>query len=703
MMAQPLPALRNDLVIAAGPAARDGAPTWTLVDPIRNRYFALEDAAVRLLRGWHLGLPDAVLAAARREGAQVGPDDVTELARFLEANDLLSAEGDAARRALAGRAERARAGSLHAVLQRLLFVRVPLLRPDRALTRVWPFIRPLAHRGTAVAIAAAGCAGLFLAMRDWDRFAGEAASLVSPGGATAFAVTLLLVKVLHELGHAFAAKAQGLRVHTMGVTFLVFVPVLYTDVSDVWLLPDRRRRLAVGAAGVGVELAIACLATLAWSFLPPGFARDAAFLLATTTWAMTLLVNLNPLMRFDGYFLLSDLLRVPNLQARAFAFGRWRMRQALFGWADPAPEPLDRPVMRALLAWCYAAWLWRLVVFVGIAVAVYHLLPKAIGLPLLALELGWFVAWPVIGEIGRWWERRREMRLNARLALTLTALTGALVLLALPWPLGIGAPARSEAALSASIFPPTAARIASVAVREGQTVKAGDVLMRLESPDLDHRAGQAARSIALAQLQLQRLAGVPEGAARAAVIEERLAADLAAWRGFADQARRLAVVAPHDGIVRDLARGLAEGRWVSGDTRLMRVVGGPIRVEAYLEGQDARRLAPGMRGQFVPADGAQASRPVTLLAIAPAASETIDIEALASVHGGPVPAERAPDGRIVPARAVWKASFAMGAGAGAGADFSAQPGTVRLSAAGEAPVARLWRRIAAIIVRESGF
>lgn len=699
-MRQDLPPLREDLGLTRAAAGADGLPGWTLFDPVRNRYFALDSTALRLLRAWNLGNPARVLAAAAAGGEPVSVQDLRDLLAFLADNDLLVVDDAPAREALSARAAARRSGGWRRHVPEFLFLRVPLGRPDRFLTATWPYVAPLASRTALWVILALGLIGLFLAGRDWDRFAAEAAAFATPGGAILFALTLLATKSLHELGHAYAAKRHGLGVPAFGVAFLVFVPVLYTDVSDAWRLPTRRARLEVGAAGIVVELALACLATLAWSLLPPGGVRDAAFLLATATWLITLVVNLNPLMRFDGYFLLADLLRVENLQARAFALGRWRLREALFAYGDAPPETLPPRLHRTLLVWCYAAWMWRLVVFVAIAFAVYHLLFKALGLAVLVFELVWFVGRPIAGELAVWAKRRGDTRFHPRqIALGLTAL-GGLVLACVPWPLGIEVPARQEATLASPLHAPVPARIVEVRVRDGQAVAEGDVLYQLAAPDLDHQILRLRHRIASAQRLLQRQAANPGTAARAGVLEQELAADLAAWRGLMEQAARLSVRAPHAGTVRDVARGLHAGRWIAPDLRLARVVAGPARIEGYAEASDMLRLAPGLTGRFVPDDPAQPARTVALARIAPAAAATVTLEGLASVHRGPVPAQRNPDGEIVPSRAIWGVGFDL---TSPEAPAATAQGVVRIDLPGEAPILWLWRRVAALVIRESGF
>ena len=122
------------------------------------------------------------------------------------------------------------------------------------------------------------------------------------------------MKILHELGHAYAARHFGARVPVIGLAFLVMFPILYTDTTDVWRIQEKRSRTLINGAGITVELCIAAISLLLWAFLPDGIFRSIAFFAATTSWAMSLFVNLNPWMRFDGYYLISDLLGVENLQ-----------------------------------------------------------------------------------------------------------------------------------------------------------------------------------------------------------------------------------------------------------------------------------------------------------------------------------------------------------------------------------------------------
>ena len=163
------------------------------------------------------------------------------------------------------------------------------------------------------------------------------------------------------------------------------MPVRYTEASTA-CKASRRARLMVDAAGIFAELMLAVMATLFWVFLPDGTASDVAFVIASVSWVMSLLVNLNPLMRFDGYYLLADMLGVENMQERGFALARWRLREFLFGFGDPAPEHLSRPMRRGLIVHAYAVWVYRFFLFLDIALLVYHVAVKLAGIVLFAVE-----------------------------------------------------------------------------------------------------------------------------------------------------------------------------------------------------------------------------------------------------------------------------------------------------------------------------
>ncbi|WP_459744351.1 efflux RND transporter periplasmic adaptor subunit [Pseudomonas sp. 3A(2025)] len=697
-----LPALRADLQLSAGTPGLDGSPQWTLADPLRGKYFKLGAPAMRLLRHWALGDPGRVLKAANTEpGAPLGPQALEELLRFLRGHDLISASDAEQRAGYEVKAASQRQGLWTQVLHKYLFFRIPLWRPDAFLNRTWPWLERFGPDLLRFGLPTVLLLGIFLVMRDWERFLATFPHLLSLGGMAAFAIALGFAKLCHEFGHAYMAKRAGCRVPSMGVAFMVLLPMLYTDVSDAWRVQDRRTRLLIGAGGVLAELLLACMALLAWSLLPDGAGRTAAFMLASATWITTLAINVNPLMRFDGYFLLSDLWGVDNLQSRGFALGRWHLRERLFGYGEPAPERWSPALRKRLLCWSYAAWIWRAVLFFGIALAVYHLFFKVLGIFLMMVELVWFIGLPIWREWGHWWQHRDKAQPRKVLFLGL-GLLALLAVLVVPWRSGVEVPAMLEAQRVSALHAPTPARIREVLVKDGQPVTQNQVLVTLESPDLASRMSITRREIEILQLQLRRQSSRSATAVDSGILEQRLAEAVAEYRGLTAQRERLSLRAPHAGVVRDLAQNLAPGRWVGVELPLAQVAEGGLRLRGYLAEADLWRVAPGTSGHFVADDVLRDSLPVSLKDVDANGVAFIDQEALVSDQHGPIAVRRDEEKRAQPLEAQYGVRFELESAAPEHVSHP-QRGLVVLDGEAMSLLGSAWRRLAALGVRESGF
>lgn len=696
-----LPSLRADLQLQAAAPALDGSPRWTLADPVRGRYFKLGAAAMRLLRHWSLGDPEQVLRAANREpGLPLDGAELEQLLNFLRGHDLISALDPQQRASYSLKTAAQRQTLWQILLHQYLFFRIPLWRPDAFLNRAWPWLQRFGPYALRIGLPATLALGVFLVSRDWQRFIGTFPHLFSLGGALAFGVALFFAKLCHEFGHAFMAKRAGCRVQSMGVAFMVMLPMFYTDVSDAWRVNDRRARLFIGAGGVFAELLLACLALLAWSLLPDGPARTAAFMLASATWITTLVINLNPFMRFDGYFLLSDFWEVDNLQGRAFALCRWRLREALFGYGAPAPEPWSPSMQRRLLIWGYGAWLWRAVLFFGIALAVYHLFFKVLGIFLMFVELIWFIFLPIVREWREWWTRRDQAH-APRVLLSALGLLAIVLLLAVPWRSAVELPSMLEAGRVSTLHAPVASRVKQVNVRDGQMVAQGEVLIELESPDLDSRQAIVRREIQIQQLQMRRQASRSETVADAGIVEQRLAEAVAEYRGLAAQRERLLIRAPRAGKVRDVLPQLNAGRWLSPKEPLVRIVEPGARLRGYLAEAELWRIAPGADGRFIAEDPMHPAVAVQLSEIDANGARFIEQEALTSDHHGPIAVRRDQSQRPEPVQAQYAVRMTP-------LDNIAAPtqplrGVVVMQGRSESLLGTAWRRLAALGVRESGF
>ena len=227
-----LPPLREELALLDGPAAYDGAPTWSLHDPVRNQFYRIDWPTFEVLARWHLGNPARIVEAIEAETTlSLSEEDVEVVIRFLAEHQLVRPLGEAGTARLVQQ-EKARHSTLWQwLLHHYLFFRIPLLRPDRWLVRQLPRVEMFYSRTFLYLTLAALTLGLFQVARQWDHFAATLVDTFSWRGALGYGVALTLVKVLHEFGHAFTARRLGCRVPTMGVAFLVMWPVAYTDVN----------------------------------------------------------------------------------------------------------------------------------------------------------------------------------------------------------------------------------------------------------------------------------------------------------------------------------------------------------------------------------------------------------------------------------------------------------------------------------------
>lgn len=701
----PLPPLRDDLALLAGPRALDGGPTWTIHDPLRNRFHRIGARAFDLLSAWHLGRADAVMQAVEAAtGRAPTAAEVAWMEQFLRTHSLVRQDAAADVARMVQIADAGKTSWYMWLLHRYLFIRIPLVRPDRFLDATAWLVAPLFTRAAAALVLLLGVIGLLLVLRQWQTFTHTFLHFFDVAGLAWYGLAIVFTKIVHELGHAYTAKRFGCRVPTMGVAFLVLWPVLYTDTTDTWRLPDRRRRLMVGAAGMTAELALAMLATFLWSFLPDGPARSAAFVVATVSWVMTLMVNINPLMRFDGYYLLSDALGVHNLQDRAFALGQWRLREALFGFGEAPPERLPRTLRRLMLTYAYATWIWRFFLFLGIALLVYHVFFKAAGVALFLIEIWWFIMQPISREVGHWWERRDRVVLNRHSLTALGVLAVLAAVLVVPWQGLVTVPAMHRAVDHAWLFPPVPARIESLALEPGARIRAGDVLAILAAPELDHEIRMAERRIVLRRELLLREAASPEAADNIHVLRRQLVSETTRLDGLLEEQRRLTVRAPFDGMVGDRAAGLHVGRWVPATEPLGLVVNDSTdRLVGYVAETERDRMEVGRRGTFHPDDAAQPPFAVEVVEVAEVSAQGLDQPALSAPFGGPLAARVGVGGVIVPTQGLYRVILRPVGPAEASTAFSQSlRGVARIEADRRSPLGHLWRHAGAVLIRESG-
>jgi putative peptide zinc metalloprotease protein len=671
--------LRSDLILSDAGRDHAGNRLTLIFDPLKNSYFRISAAALALRTS---NDPDT------REQRQA-------LDRELARQGLTSAGfRDEALRQQARSAQHRWRGLLHGYL----FFRIPLLRPDRlldvAVARFGLVFRPAFWW----CVAFIWIGATFLILRQPDAFLIGLESLLSLQGITFLAAALLGLKLFHELGHGLAARHFGARVPSMGIAFMLLAPLFYTDTTDAWKLP-RPQRIRIALAGVMAESVVAGIMLLSWSFLDPGAMRDLALAIAITGLSTSLLVNLNPLMRFDGYFILSDLIGIDNLQQRSFALGRWRLRETLFKLGEPSPEDLPRAFRAGLAFLAYATWIYRLGLYLGIALAVYAFFVKAIGILLFLIEIAVFIAMPIWRETAGWWRERTRILRQPRSWLSLAVFASLLLVLVLPLDRHVKAPARLSGAEVTALYPAMPGEIVAIKAVAGQQLKAGDPILILASPNLEHDRIKARLQLEAAMLKSRRLAASARDRALSRVTEEERIAALERLAALQRESDRLVIRAPFDGVLVEIERDLHSGRSIGMTTRIGRVMrSDQSELRGYVSEVDQMRLRAGGSARFIADDPRLASIEARLSQIAPANEKQLALPELADRQAGSI---RSSGRRDAPEAA--DSIFMIRLETAARPPAHALTGIVLIEAEPQSLAVLAFRRIARVLLRESQF
>jgi len=625
---------------------RTRGQTWTLLtDPVSGRHHRFNAAAQSLLRGCDgqrtlEALWSACLAEAGDDAPTQG-ETIRLMAQAFSANLLVGdippdAQALIHRQRQTRRRRRARLNPLA--------WRVGLWNPDALLERIAPAFGWLLAPLTRWVIGLLALLSLVGLLVQADALAQALGAQISAGEGRLLLLMWLAyppIKALHEAAHALLTKLHGGRVSEVGVALLFLNPVPYVDASASAAFPRRGQRMAVAAAGIVVELLIAGAALAAWLALEPGLARDAALAVVGVAGLSTLLVNGNPLLRFDGYHVLCDAAELPNLALRSTRWWADVARRRLL-WLGLPPMPVAPGERPWLVAYAPLSWLARLALSVALAAALAAW-SAALGLLVLAYGLWGLLGQPLVAVL-RWLARSPEAEgQRARtLALAATAATAVLAaVVAVPLPDRTSAPAVVWLPDDALVRLETEGQLQLLHKRDGEPVAAGEVIAQLDNPPLLLELQQA-RS-ALAQQRVERALKFELSAGALAVADDEIARLGAQVARLEQRVAALSVRARIAGrLVLDTARVRPGQHLGQGDLIAQVLPGGAPLVRALVRQEDAdlvRQAAPEARVELAHADGGLL--PARLLLAAPSGTLQLPSPALGEAAGGAVPLDPA--------------------------------------------------------------
>ncbi len=542
--------LRDDLQFL--PRLDPEDPHYLVEDSLRSKFYRIGPLEHRLIA--QLRQTPSLQQALQRsqpqdDSVQLTAEDAIALSRWLLAMELARPADQSQAAQLLKRARdqqhQQRLGRLNPITMRWT-----LARPDRWITALTPWVSWFFSPWLTMALPVMIVAVLLWLAGDRQQLADSCQGILAAHNWFWLAASWLVLKVVHELGHAVVCKRYGGRVHEAGILFIVGAPLAYVDVTSSWRFASRWQRIHTSLAGMYVELWFAVLATLVWGTTQSDVVRSVAFNIMLMASATTLLFNANPLMRFDGYYFLTDLINLPNLSTLGRQYMQYLGRRYALGIRAPLP---NWPAKKRNIVRFYgiASFLWRWMILWGLLVAAAGLLHGA-GIVIAIAAAGLWIGRPC-------WQLVRNLivpgstgppprRWQFALVIAAATLVAWACWAVVPWPAAYRAAAVVEYDPLTVLHSDSPGFVRRIAVRGGQRVTAGQVLLELENEDLQLQRHELQLQIAQSEVRARSLMQQQEVAEYQSQ-KQQLQAQQQQLHDLQQQIQQLVITAPHDGIV----------------------------------------------------------------------------------------------------------------------------------------------------------
>lgn len=658
-----VPPLRKD--VEATPQKYLGRSYVIYKNPISLAYFRLPAAhaeAVALFDG-HTTLADLAgrLAQSSRYWRALSREqalaELSALAGQMGQSGLLRIRGASA----SERGKRLRAlkksRRFETTVGHVLFFKKSLFDPDRLLGRLLPAVAWVYQPGVLAIGAVFVLISLCAALWNIEKLVEQGANFFTLSNLGLTWVLFLGVKVLHEFGHGLTAKRYGAEVHEMGFMFILFTPYLFCNVSDAWRA-GKSARIAVGAAGLVVELFLASCAVWLWLFSQPGLFHQMCFNTIMLCSVSTILFNGNPLMKFDGYYILSDVLEIPNLRAKSNAWVTAWAQKHLLGLAPKTAPSASHEMSPLFGIYAVAAYCYGWFIVFSISVKAFDLL-KPYGLEFISrtyVGLFLFVSLALpLYRLGRSVKGSSELRMillrrGRWLVFALFAAGGALFMV--PVTETVKRSAALEHARVEQVSAAAPGVLRDIAVRQGDEVREGQQLARLENRDLEYQLSslKMQREMIMVRLRAVSAEGSEEARLTMPVLARQVRETDEEIAGAESKAASLELRAPRSGVLRTPHPQELEGRYFPARVPIFAIGGADEpRVLIALDEKEARKVHPGqsVRVIFTGLPGEVFHGQITSAPVSPVAE--FSSSCFANLLGGDVPSEPSPThGKLVP-------------------------------------------------------
>ncbi|MFO0909643.1 MAG: HlyD family efflux transporter periplasmic adaptor subunit [Isosphaeraceae bacterium] len=587
------PRLRPDLIVQ--PQFYEGMTHYVVKDPIGLKYFRFKIEEYFLLEQFNgkNTLQDVKRAFERKYRPQtISIEDLTRFVAQLHEAGIAQIDSADQAKVLIRRRRKNQWRKVGQFFANILYIKIPIIDPEKLLTGMYPYFRWIYTPYFVIFSVSMMLAALTLVVSQWTTFTAKLPTFQSFFNwhtIFAFWCSLAIVKIIHEFGHGLTAKHFGGEVHEMGMLFLVLTPALYCDVTDSWLLPSKWKRIWISAAGIWVECFLASLATFVWWNTEEGLLKSLMMATMFICSVNTIMFNANPLLRYDGYYVMADWLEIPNLRIKSTQFFTYLFQEKVLGLEVPVQSYMPRSRRSLFVIYAIASYLYRWVVTFSILYFLSQFLkPYKLQSISYAMALGSLV--PLVGmpiyQMFKFVRTPGRMRKVKKLrAASFAAVAVAIVasILLIPTPLRVQGTLVLTAAKPDEVFPEVPGVLSTLKVRDGDWVKKGDIIATLSNPEKlrDRTSHQEQYNINFAKGLWFGASSSLESRAMQRQ-HEQMAEDLEkVLSKIEDQIRKLTLVAGRDGQVMGVPHPETVGQYVKPGKPFCEVAD-PHKLEAHL-------------------------------------------------------------------------------------------------------------------------
>ncbi len=585
--------LRPDLIVQ--PQFYEGMTHYVIKDPIALKYFRFKIEEYFLLQQFDgkQNLQDVKRAFERKYRPQtITVDDLLRFAAQLHEAGIALIDSPDQAQALVRRRKKNQWKKVWQFLANILYIKIPVVDPEKMLTGMYPYFRWMYTTGFIAFSVGMMLAALTLVASQYQTFAArlpDFQSFFNWRTIVYFWCSLAIVKIIHEFGHGLTAKHFGGEVHEMGMLFLVLTPALYCDVTDSWLLPNKWKRIWISAAGIYVECFLASLTTFVWWNTEQGLLNSLCLATMFICSVNTILFNANPLLRYDGYYVMSDFLEIPNLRIKSTQFFAYLFQEKVLGLEVPVQSYMPRSRRGLFVTYAIASYVYRWVVTFSILFFLSQFLKPykletvsymiALGslIPLAGMPLWQMVKF--VRQPGRM-RKVKKVRAGVFAAVTVALVTAVLLI---PTPLRVQGTLVLTAAAPTEIYVEVPGRLESIDVKDGDFVKEGDVLATLSNPEkrLEYlQLAEQSESNHVKGLWYGQLSDASSRAMKVQALQAETDLEPALFK-ITEQIGKLTLVAPRDGQVIGVPHKEVRGQYLKPGKPLFEI-GDPQKLEAHM-------------------------------------------------------------------------------------------------------------------------